>query len=275
MSLDDAKYLMQSYLSDDYKEIYFCASREDKTAIIPETYNFRVAHDTCGSPIMSQGNCSAGYAIAMASMISDRICLITGKNPQLSPQHVISCETDINEGCVRGFAQRAFDFYSKNALVNESCMPFRGGDFVNCSQKCNTTIPNVGERLSRVCGIDNQEQIKREIVLNGPVIASLEVHSDFLTYKSGIYYPDTASYVYAGSQIVKVIGWGVDKGHKYWLVENSWGEDWGEKGFAKIGILDKDDLHISQLALAAVVEGKREEKPKVKAKAKAEPAPAK
>jgi C1A family cysteine protease len=264
MTLDDAKYLMQSYLSDDYKEIYFCDSREAKTTIIPENYNFRVSFDVCAAPIVQQGSCSGGYALAMASMISDRLCLVAGTYNQISAQQAISCETDISEGCARGYSQRTFDFYSKGSMVNETCMPYAHGEVINCTQRCNSTIPTAEARLRRVCGVDSQEQIKREIYMNGPVIASLEIHSDFLTYKSGIYFPDSATYVYAGSHIVKVIGWGVENGHKYWLIENSWGADWGERGLAKIGIIDKDDLHISQLALASVVEGKRHDKFKAK-----------
>merc|ERR1712072_640770 len=33
---------------------------------------------------------------------------------------------------------------------------------------------------------------------------------------------------------VKIIGWGEMQGKNYWLIENSWGEDWGEHGYAKI-----------------------------------------
>merc|ERR1712139_756571 len=33
---------------------------------------------------------------------------------------------------------------------------------------------------------------------------------------------------------VKVLGWGTMSGKPYWLVENSWGDDWGENGYAKI-----------------------------------------
>ena len=275
MTLDEAKHLMQSYLSDDYKEIYFCASREDKSTILDSHYNFRANKSECTGPIYQQGHCSSGYAIAMASMISDRLCLVSQNYSQISPQHVISCETDINEGCVRGYAQRAFDFYSRTPLMSESCMPYRSGDFVNCSQNCNATLPSLGLRLSRICGLDNEEQIKREILLYGPVIASLEIHSDFLTYKSGIYFPDPSAYVYAGSHIVKVIGWGVENTVKYWLIENSWGTDWGSNGLAKIGIIGRDDLHISQLALAVVVEGKRNDKPQAKPQSTPEPAPSK
>jgi len=259
VTLDGAKYLMQNFLSDDYKEIYFCPSKEDKTALIPETYDFRQVHKECAGRVVSQGNCSSSYVLALASMLSDRMCMTTGTRVPISAQYGISCDTDINEGCKKGFVQRSYDFFVKNKLINETCMPYGAGRPVNCSDKCGETMTESG-RIGRICGIDSQEQIKREIVLNGPVIAAIEVHSDFLTYKEGIYNAEMATYVYAGGHIVKIIGWGVESRRKYWLIENTWGSDWGENGFAKIEIQDKDDLQMSRLALAVVIEGKKEDK---------------
>lgn len=37
-----------------------------------------------------------------------------------------------------------------------------------------------------------------------------------------------------GGHAVKLIGWGREKGVDYWLAANSWGRDWGIKGFFKI-----------------------------------------
>ncbi|EYU24984.1 hypothetical protein MIMGU_mgv1a016999mg [Erythranthe guttata] len=39
----------------------------------------------------------------------------------------------------------------------------------------------------------------------------------------------------SGSHIVLIVGYGVDaQGYDYWIVQNTWGSDWGDKGFAKV-----------------------------------------
>ncbi|VDM84513.1 unnamed protein product [Strongylus vulgaris] len=37
-----------------------------------------------------------------------------------------------------------------------------------------------------------------------------------------------------GGHAVKIIGWGVENGVKYWLISNSWNTDWGENGLFRI-----------------------------------------
>lgn len=40
--------------------------------------------------------------------------------------------------------------------------------------------------------------------------------------------------IFAGLHDVRIIGWGEENITKYWLVANSWNEDWGDKGLFKI-----------------------------------------
>lgn len=65
---------------------------------------------------------------------------------------------------------------------------------------------------------------------NGPVEAAFTVYADFMSYKSGVYKHVSGQQL--GGHAVKIYGWGTDaqSGMKYWLIANSWSNDWGENG---------------------------------------------
>lgn len=50
---------------------------------------------------------------------------------------------------------------------------------------------------------------------------------------TGVYHT-TEGAIHTGNHAVKLIGWGVDHGVKYWLLVNSWGTEWGDHGLFKI-----------------------------------------
>lgn len=61
-----------------------------------------------------------------------------------------------------------------------------------------------------------------------------------------------------GNQALKVIGWGTDAKTQYWIVENSFGEEWGRNGLAsiKIGV---EDSQLDKVGVVAVVKVDDEE----------------
>ena len=74
----------------------------------------------------------------------------------------------------------------------------------------------------------------KAIAADGPVIGGLNVYEDFDFYKSGIYRQTTG--VFRGRHAVCVVGYQdseKDDGG-YWIIKNSWGPNWGEKGFMRV-----------------------------------------
>ncbi|EYC40328.1 hypothetical protein Y032_0619g730 [Ancylostoma ceylanicum] len=76
------------------------------------------------------------------------------------------------------------------------------------------------------------EAIQKEIMANGPVQAAINTYEDFSHYKKGIYVHTAGKDT--GGHAIKIIGWGVEKKVPYWIVANSWNNDWGEDGHFRI-----------------------------------------
>jgi len=74
--------------------------------------------------------------------------------------------------------------------------------------------------------------IQKAIMAGGPVETAFSVYSDFANYVSGIYHHVSGSM--EGGHAVRIVGWGVESGTKYWKVANSWNPYWGEKGYFRI-----------------------------------------
>jgi len=74
--------------------------------------------------------------------------------------------------------------------------------------------------------------IQQAIMAGGPVEVAFNVYADFENYASGIYHHVSGAMM--GGHAVKITGWGVESGSKYWKVANSWNPYWGEKGYFRI-----------------------------------------
>lgn len=83
-----------------------------------------------------------------------------------------------------------------------------------------------------VVQVDGEEAMQREIMRGGPMEVSYTVYEDFENYVSGIYHHVEGEKL--GGHAVKVVGWGVEDGVKYWKMANSWNPYWGEGGYFRI-----------------------------------------
>ncbi|KAG8237047.1 hypothetical protein J437_LFUL016113 [Ladona fulva] len=85
-------------------------------------------------------------------------------------------------------------------------------------------------------------RMQHNIMVYGPLQATMRVYHDFFHYKKGVYSrPGGCNTTEPhGYHSVRIIGWGVDHSKPdrspipYWVVANSWGTWWGEGGYFRI-----------------------------------------
>jgi cathepsin B len=236
-----------------------------KAVNIPDAFDAREEWPDCPtiSDIRDQADCGSCWAFGAAEAISDRYCINFGEVVRISPQELMTCCGSCGYGCDGGYPIMAWRYWVQKGLVTgglygdtTTCLPYTlepcdhhvNGSLPlcaadvdstpSCSQECiadyNTVFAadkHYGESFYGIISKDVQE-IQAEIQANGPVEASFDVYSDFYTYKSGVY--QHVSGDLEGGHSVKFVGWGTENGTDYWLVANSWNEDWGDSGYFKI-----------------------------------------
>jgi len=114
-------------------------------------------------------------------------------------------------------------------------------------------IENQIYKVNDYCISFQAESIKREIFKNGPVIGQIQPYTDLLAYKEGSYHKTQEGFKFNGQHIVKIVGWTQSvEGGEEWIIENSWGETWGEKGYARV-LGGRGDTQIDYYALGPSV----------------------
>jgi cathepsin L len=73
------------------------------------------------------------------------------------------------------------------------------------------------------------EQLKTALTEHGPLVAPIFYDECLANYRGGVFNEKDLGMI---NHVVLLVGWDDEK--QAWLIKNSWGEEWGEKGFAWI-----------------------------------------
>lgn len=219
----------------DTPNIDKCASAQAEDLIVPESYDFREAYPECNSTVFDTNfDCIASaYAMAAISAAEDRICMATKEQKKLSVEEFLDCDTTA-KGCKGGDVTKVLNYGKRKGFVEESCYTEPGVCPEDHFETNSCRAEKMVYRVIDHCLAEGIDGVKREIIKNGPVIAMIVPYTDFLTYSDGTYIRSSTAFKFNGYHIVKVIGWTNIKETDVWIIQNTWGSDWGQGGYGKI-----------------------------------------
>jgi len=195
-------------------------------------------------PIRDQGDCGSCWAFASASMIENRLHWSKGWNGvSLSHQEMVDCvepygsdECQLDEGgktyrggCCGSWPYKATSYVEEHGIASTGETNYIQDESKKCtrdpSKKGGLAPGMVKAQRRKASGEGDLE----DIVRGGAVAVSFRVHDDMRFYNSGVYTPDHTTKVLGGHAVV-LLGFKDD----YWILQNSWGSDWGENGYFRM-----------------------------------------
>lgn len=184
------------------------------------------------TPVKDQGGCGSCWAFSAVAAMEGAVKLRTGKLISLSEQQLVDCDVHgEDQGCDGGNMDNAFQYIIKNGgLTTETEYPYTEGD-----GSCNTAM--AANHAATINGYEdvpaNNEAALMKAVANQPVSVAVETGSlGFQFYSRGVITKSCGNFL---DHAMTAIGYGTaSDGTKYWLMKNSWGSSWGEKGYARI-----------------------------------------
>lgn len=177
--------------------------------------------------------------------------------------------------CDGGIIQAAYYYIAEAGITPLSCDPapfaspsaspdaqYKCESNVSCLYVGATQSSQDVRSLSVADLATTVENVKREVMANGPLTGGFSVYESFMTFFDD---PANATKVYTqepsadegpvGGHAVVIAGWGTQDGVDYWLIRNSWGHQWGDNGYfrMKIGMNIPDGGNIEASCFAVMM----------------------
>jgi C1A family cysteine protease len=214
---------------------------------LPPQYDWR--DQGVVTPVRDQGNCGSCYTFGYLGSVEARLLIDNAGTFDLSENNAKECNWQERSNfeypagnrwgsCDGGNAYMLTSLASQAGTVLESCDPYRDSD-VACESGCAYKHTVLDWRIISGRAVPSSGALKQYLYDHGPIITSMYAQrSEFYGY-DGSY---TLNYTAPGDSTdncVLLVGWsdslppepGSTSPASGWIVKNSWGTGWGDRGF--------------------------------------------
>ncbi|MDH4198798.1 MAG: C1 family peptidase [Spirochaetia bacterium] len=177
------------------------------------------------TPVKYQGTCGSCYMFSAMASYEANFNLFFEKQVSLSEQHFLDCGD--SGSCNGGWYGTVFEKMQETGAIDANEYPYKG-KVSSCSVKSRGQYFSLDTGyVGKYLQIASVPQIKDALCKHGVLSSSVYVTRMFTAYAGGIF--DEHAKVEKTNHAINIIGW--DESKKSWLIKNSWGEQWGEKGY--------------------------------------------
>lgn len=188
------------------------------------------------TPVKNQGACGSCWAFSTTGALEGAKFVKTGELVALSEQNLLDCDHE-DLACNGGLMDNAFKFDEKSGgLCSEADYPYEAKKHPQCNTTC-TDVPGSIVKTFVDVPPGNERALLAAISMQPISIAVSAGSFAFQFYKTGVITDNSCGSTGQIDHGVLAVGYGtdLDKQEPYFLVKNSWGADWGDAGFLKIG----------------------------------------
>ena len=220
---------------------------EEDIRSMPESVDWRTKGVV--TPVKDQGQCGSCWSFSTTGVTECAWAIAGNKLQSLSEQKLVSCDTKC-DGCNGGWPYQAIEWTAENGADTEASYPYVSGN--GNVPGCHAGSP-ADVKVTGYYSVNRTEEAMAATVAKyGPISIALDAMTQiWWPYTGGIVsnccnkQPDHA---------VLIVGYGVDKGQKYWLIKNSWNANWGENGYIRLE-RGSDQCGITSAPVQALVQG--------------------